>query len=43
MEDGFLVVADDEDLFDFGNVRNSLEAVFDNWVAGDGEEGLLER
>lgn len=40
LEDGFLVVADDEDLLDLGNVRNGTEAVLDDGVSGDGEEGL---
>ena len=41
LEDGFLVVADDEDLLDLGDVRNGTEAVLDDGVTGDGEEGLL--
>jgi hypothetical protein len=42
VEDGFLVVTDDEDFLDFGNVRNSSEAMLNDRVAGDGEEGLSE-
>jgi hypothetical protein len=40
LEDGFLVVADDEDFFDFGNARDSTEAVLNNGVACDREERL---
>jgi hypothetical protein len=40
LEDGLLVVADDEDLFDLGDGGDGAEAVLDDGVAGDGEEGL---
>jgi hypothetical protein len=40
LEHGLLVVADDEDLLDLGNVRDSAEAVLDDGVASDREERL---
>ena len=40
LEDGLLVVADDEDLLDLGDVCDGAEAVLDYGVAGDGEERL---
>jgi hypothetical protein len=43
LEDGFLVVADDEDFLDLGNTCNCAEAVLDNGVAGDREERLWQR
>ena len=39
-EDGFVVVADDEDFADFGDAGDGGEAVGDDGVAGDFEEGL---
>ena len=41
LEDGLLIVADDEDLLDLGDVCDGAEAVFDYGVAGDWEEWLL--
>jgi len=43
LEDGLLVVADDEDLLDLGDVCDGAEAVLDYGVAGDGEERLEQR
>jgi hypothetical protein len=40
LEDGFLVVADNEDFFDLGDVRDSTEAVLDDGVARDREQRL---
>jgi hypothetical protein len=40
-ESGFVIVADYENFFDFGDFGNGTEAVFDYGVAGDFEEGLL--
>lgn len=41
-EDGFFIIADDEDFFDLGDFGYGAKAVFDNRVAGDVEEGLSE-
>lgn len=41
LEDGLLVVADNKNFLDLGNIGDSTEAVLDDGVAGDGEEGLL--
>lgn len=41
LEDRLFVVADDEDFLDLRDVCNGAEAVLDDWVAGNGEEGLL--
>lgn len=40
LEHGLVVVADDEDLLDFGDLGDGPEAVLDNRVAGDGKERL---
>jgi len=40
-EDGFVVVADNEDFADVGEAGDGGEAVGDDGVAGDLEEGLL--
>lgn len=40
LEDGLLVVADDEDLLDLGDAGNGAEAVLDYRVACNGEERL---
>jgi hypothetical protein len=40
LEDGLLIVSDDEDLLDLGDGCYSAEAVFDDGVAGDGEQRL---
>lgn len=40
LEDGLLVVADNEDFLDLRDVRNGTEAVLDDGVTGDGKEGL---
>jgi hypothetical protein len=37
LENGLVVVADYEDLLDLGDFCDSSEAMFDYWVAGDGE------
>lgn len=42
LEDGFLVVADNEDFFDLGNVGDCAEAVLDDGVACYREEGLIK-
>lgn len=42
LENGFLVVTDNENLFDLRNTDNGAETVFNDWVTGDREEGLLE-
>jgi hypothetical protein len=42
LEDRLLVVADDEDFLDLGDVRDGAEAVLDYGVAGDGEEWLWQ-
>lgn len=39
-EDGFFVVAYDEDFVDLRDFGDGAEAVFDDGVAGDFEEGL---
>lgn len=39
-EDGLVVVADDEDFLDLGDFGDGGEAVGDDGVAGDFEEGL---
>ena len=39
-EDGLVVVADDEDFFDFGNLSDGGEAMGDDCVAGNREERL---
>lgn len=43
LEDGFFIVADDEDFLDLRNGGNGAEAVLDNGVAGDREQRLWER
>jgi len=40
LEDGFLIVADDKDFLDLGDVGDGAEAVLDYGVTGDGEERL---
>jgi hypothetical protein len=40
LEDRFLVVANNEDFLDLGDVRDSAEAVLDDGVAGDREQRL---
>jgi hypothetical protein len=42
LEDGFLVVADDEDFLDLRDIGDCAEAVLDNGVACDREEGLVK-
>ncbi len=42
LEDGLLVVSDDEDFLDFGNIGDCTEAMLDYRVAGDREEGLYK-
>ena len=42
LENGFLVVTDNENLFDLRNTDNGAETVFNDWVTGNREEGLLE-
>jgi hypothetical protein len=39
-EDRFVVIADNKDFFDLGDLGNSSEAVLDYGMAGDWEEGL---
>ena len=41
LEDGFFIVADNEDFPDVRNVGDGAEAVLDDWVACDREEWLL--
>lgn len=41
LEDGLLVVADDEDFLDLRNGCDGAEAVLDDGVAGDGEQWLV--
>jgi hypothetical protein len=43
LEDGFLVVADNEDFLDLGNSCDGAEAVLDNGVACDREERLWQQ
>lgn len=40
-EDGLVVVADKEDFGDLGDSSDGIEAVLDNGLAGDFEEGLF--
>lgn len=40
LEDGLLIVADNEDFLDLRDAGNGAEAVLDNWVACDREERL---
>jgi len=40
-EDGLVVVADKEDFGDLGDSGDGIEAVLDNGLAGDFEEGLF--
>lgn len=40
LEDRLFIVANNENLFNLRDVRNGAEAVFDDGVASDGEEGL---
>lgn len=42
LEDGFLVVADNEDFLDLRDVGDCAEAMLDDGVAGDREEGLIK-
>ena len=42
LEDGFLVVANDEDLLNLRDVGDCAEAVLDYGVACDREEGLVK-
>lgn len=41
-EDRFIVVADQDDFTDIGDLGESLEAVIDNGVTGNFEKGLIE-
>ena len=41
LEDGFLIVADNENFFNLGDGCYSAKAVFDDGVAGDREQRLL--
>jgi hypothetical protein len=43
LEDRLLVVADDEDFLDLGDVRDSAEAVLNYGVTCDRKERLLSR
>ena len=40
-EDRLFVVADEDDFFDRGNFGDGLEAMPEDWVAGDVEEWLV--
>lgn len=40
LEDGLLVIADNEDFLDLGDVRDRAEAMLDDRVTGDRKEGL---
>tara|TARA_R110002003_G_scaffold878_11_gene21747 strand:+ start:854 stop:994 length:141 start_codon:yes stop_codon:yes gene_type:complete len=40
LEDRFLVVANNEDFLDLGDVRDSAEAVLDNGMSRDREQRL---
>lgn len=40
-KDGLVVVADEEDFGDLGDSGDGVEAVLDDGLAGDFEEGLL--
>lgn len=41
LEDGFLIVTDNEDFLDLGDGGDGAEAVLDDGVAGDGEQWLV--
>lgn len=40
LEDGLFIVANDKNFLNFGDIRNGAEAMLNDWVAGDGKEGL---